>query len=177
MRWAMNGRDPGSDFHDVPRPVRALPPTGAYVLIILLKGRAKFKPGKLDETLLDEGIYAYVGSALAPALLPKRVARHVTKGKKLRWHIDYLLAIPEASVEAVVAVEARKRIECNIVSRLTQGGFKQAVAGFGSSDCSCPTHLLRSPLNDVEGSALLTHSLIESLGLAAKVAWIGSIGR
>lgn len=173
----MNGEDPGPDPHDVPRPVRALPPMGAYVLMILLKSRAKLKPGRLDEALLDEGIYAYVGSALAPASLPRRVARHITKEKKLKWHIDYLLTSPEASVEAVVAAEAHRRVECTIVSRLMRGGFKQAIAKFGSSDCSCPTHLLKSPLPNIEESVLLTRSLVEGLGLTAKVAWIGSAER
>lgn len=170
----MNGRDPGSDAHDVPRPSGALPSRGAYVLIISLKGQLKLRPGRLGESLLGNGVYAYVGSSLAPGSLPKRVARHVSKEKRLRWHIDYLLTTPEANVEAVVAAEANSRVECAIAQQLMRGGFRQAIAMFGSSDCSCPTHLLKSPLPDAKGSALLAASLIEALGLAAKVSWVGS---
>ncbi|MCX8205239.1 MAG: DUF123 domain-containing protein [Candidatus Nezhaarchaeota archaeon] len=132
----------------------------------------RLRPGRLGRTLLDEGVYAYVGSALSPGSLPKRVARHIVKEKKLRWHIDYLLTLPEANVEAVVAAEAIRRVECVIALLLMRSGFNQAIAKFGSSDCSCPSHLLKSPLLSVRGAAILVSSLIESLGLRPKVAWL-----
>ncbi|MDZ4245940.1 MAG: DUF123 domain-containing protein, partial [Dehalococcoidia bacterium] len=38
---------------------------------------------------LEQGFYAYVGSALSG--LDKRIGRHLKTRKKLFWHIDYLL--------------------------------------------------------------------------------------
>jgi Uri superfamily endonuclease len=158
----MSGGNPGSDPHDAPRPVGALPSMGVYALIITLFGRIELKGA------LSPGVYVYVGSALRQGLLPRRVARHLAVKKKLRWHIDYLLAHPEAQVNAVVAAEAHSRAECSLVASLQAEGFSPAARGFGSSDCRCPSHLLRSPEADALHAARRVAQSLSKLGLEAK---------
>jgi Uri superfamily endonuclease len=65
-----------------------------------------------------------------------RIARHFSKMKRLRWHIDYLLG-PHAKV---VGVELFDREEC-AVNQNIEGDL--LVPGFGSTDCKskCGSHL------------------------------------
>lgn len=88
----------------------------------------------------DAGMYVYVGSALSG--IEQRVGRHRSQSKRKKWHIDYLL--DKAEVISVISVPSdRKSIECAIADLLA--GCKDAtrpVHGFGSSDCSCPSHLI-----------------------------------
>jgi len=157
----MSGGNPGSDPHDAPRPVGALPSMGVYALIITLSGHVEVRGA------LSPGVYVYVGSALRRGLLPKRVARHLATEKRLRWHVDYLLARPEAQVSAVVAAEAHTRAECTLVASLLAEGFEPAARGFGSSDCRCPSHLLRSPDADALRAARHVAQCLSELSLEA----------
>jgi Uri superfamily endonuclease len=62
-------------------------------------------------------------------------------GKKLHWHIDYLLQ--RVQLIEVWSVASEERLECKwgeVASRLS--GAQVPVRGFGSSDCRCPTHLI-----------------------------------
>ena len=90
----------------------------------------------------EAGRYLYAGSAKKN--FNARIARHLSNRKKLRWHIDYLLVHPEATVEKVWCF-SEKITECDIVEALIESGCATApVSGFGSSDCrcGCPAHLL-----------------------------------
>lgn len=82
-----------------------------------------------------EGTYTYTGSAKRS--LASRIARHLGSDKKLHWHIDYLLARPEARVTRVKTFQA---CECEI-NQQTRG--RVIAPGFGSSDCRsrCGAHL------------------------------------
>lgn len=83
------------------------------------------------------GLYCYTGSALRN--FEARVRRHLSPEKKMRWHIDYLLAAPGVRVRDVrCSCEA----EC-LVNRRTAGDIP--VPGFGASDCraGCGSHLKR----------------------------------
>jgi len=58
------------------------------------------------------------------------------KEKRRFWHIDYLLADKNLSVEVVIAAETNKKMECNINSYMKRiKGSKIQVKGFGASDC------------------------------------------
>jgi Uri superfamily endonuclease len=96
--------------------------------------------GSLGSRRYHRGVYAYVGSALAG--VEQRVRRHKSQKKRLRWHIDYLLA--NADILATVAIPGdRKEVECGIVRALQRcEGASIPVPGFGSSDCGCDSHLL-----------------------------------
>jgi Uri superfamily endonuclease len=110
---------------------------GVYLLVINLKKNSKIKIGKLGKIAFPKGFYVYVGSALNN--LQARVARHLSSKKKLRWHIDYLLASPNAEVEMVITRQTEKRIECEVNEIIQK--FGKPVEKFGSSDCKCKSHL------------------------------------
>jgi len=110
---------------------------GVYLLVINLGKNSRIKVGKLGKITFNKGSYVYVGSALNS--LQARIARHLKSKKKLRWHIDYLLASPNAEIGMVITKQTEKRIECK-VNEIVQK-FGELVEGFGCSDCKCKSHL------------------------------------
>jgi len=113
---------------------------GVYILFLRILDDVKLRVGGLGEIELEKGLYAYVGSAQNN--LEKRLARHRSKAKRLRWHIDYLTASDKVIVESAYAYELPKEYECRMAELLARISQK-AVRGFGSSDCRCPGHLFR----------------------------------
>ena len=112
--------------------------SGAYVLIIRINDCHSVHAGALQPIPFKPGYYAYVGSALQN--LNRRIARHFTKEKRLRWHIDYLLATKHAKAVFAVFAPSPKRVECSISQRISKIGV--AVPKFGSTDCHlCTGHL------------------------------------
>jgi len=107
----------------------------SYQLAVTLSAPARIMIGRLGVFDFPAGHYIYTGSARRN--LEARIARHQRRHKRLRWHIDYLLAAPQA---AVTGVERFARTECEL-NRLTAG--KVLIAGFGASDCraGCGSHL------------------------------------
>lgn len=112
---------------------------GSYILLIRLSEAETISPGSLPEAHFPGGYYAYVGSALGG--LESRLNRHLRRDKKRHWHIDYLL--PKASVTDIIIGETADRVECAIARAL--GSQFDAIPGFGSSDCRCPSHLFFAP--------------------------------
>lgn len=120
------------------------PDRGAYCLLIHLEADREATIGRLGRFHFPRGYYFYVGSALRG--LAARIARHRRRVKRLRWHIDYLLALPAAKVCAAIPYPCADgtREECRINQALQQWpGMTIPVPGFGSSDCTrgCPAHL------------------------------------
>jgi Uri superfamily endonuclease len=113
---------------------------GIYCIIIDLPKAARIRVGSLGEFEFRRGIYVYVGSALSG--MESRVRRHRSISKKVRWHIDYLLA--EAEVRSVISIpSADKSVECAVAKSLLKcEDATVPVRGFGSSDCSCDSHLI-----------------------------------
>lgn len=97
--------------------------------------------GKLGVYEFPKAYYVYCGSAHGPGGIYSRVGRHLTDGKKLRWHVDYAMQYM-TPVEVWVSIQAEK-LECAWSNLLNTLGGEVLVAGFGSSDCSCPSHLLK----------------------------------
>ncbi len=113
---------------------------GTYVLLARVPKRQLVKVGSLGEIEFREGMYAYVGSAMNS--LEGRIGRHLKKkGKKMHWHIDYLLAGRGVSVGEVYFSEGAGKKECEIAQILGQVG--EPVPKFGCSDCKCRSHLFR----------------------------------
>jgi len=112
---------------------------GIYCLIIRVRTDITPVIGALGATRCAAGTYIYVGSAQNN--LEKRVARHLSHMKKLRWHIDYLLDHPETGIVKVFYKNAGADQECNTARMLSKAG--QPVKGFGVSDCGCFSHLIR----------------------------------
>ena len=130
--------------------ISELSTNGVYTLLLFLAKETTLNIGKLGKQRFPSGYYSYTGSALGKGAtnLKHRIARHLRKEKRMFWHIDYLLADKNVSVEAVIVVETDKKMECNLNSYLKKiKGAKVPVNGFGASDCKkkCGSHLLYFP--------------------------------
>ncbi len=106
-----------------------------YQLLIALQQPARIAIGKLGWFDFPAGQYVYTGSAKKN--IEARIARHLAKDKKLRWHIDYLL---NCSYASVIKVSRFVEAECQI-NQKTSG--QTLFAQFGASDChaGCISHL------------------------------------
>jgi Uri superfamily endonuclease len=96
--------------------------------------------GRLGTFDLEAGTYAYVGSAMNG--LEARTRRHLEGGRRKRWHIDYLMGL--AKDKEALLFPSPIDIECDLAGRLRSlPGTSEPLAGFGSSDCRCRSHLFR----------------------------------
>lgn len=106
-----------------------------YQLHFYLRSPVEVTVGKLGSFAFPSGEYVYTGSG--GRSVQARVARHFSKSKKLRWHIDYLISNPMVEI-----IESRlfAEMECS-VNKATEGVV--LVGGFGSTDCrnGCGSHL------------------------------------
>lgn len=120
---------------------------GSYVLLLELAKQATLKVGRFGPLDFTAGLYAYTGSARGPGGLAARLGRHLKVNKPSHWHIDYLrMVAPIVAVWAVWGPEADGLTECRLAARLIrQLPFQQPHPGFGSSDCTCLSHLLCWP--------------------------------
>ncbi|MFC2058647.1 DUF123 domain-containing protein [Chloroflexota bacterium] len=112
---------------------------GTYALILSLDAESTITIGKLGIFTFLPGYYLYTGSALGG--LAPRIRRHLEGNGKLHWHIDYLRqeAIP---VEVWYLISSEK-LECAWYKAAAgMPGARSPVAGFGSSDCCCRSHLV-----------------------------------
>ncbi len=110
---------------------------GIYALIIQVENTT-IRVGSLGMIHFD-GIYAYIGSALNS--LEYRIRRHLSKSKKIHWHIDSLTVSDKTSVKYVVYAKSySKHYECIISKNIADVSIGY-VRGFGSSDCKCLSHL------------------------------------
>ena len=129
--------------------------SGVYLFALELAQSRVIPIGALGGVRFEKGWYLYVGSALRG--LSARLARHerTDAGKVMKWHVDYLRA--HAKAVRSFPIPTRRDAECRLardVRRLSTG----MVPRFGSSDCSCPSHLFRlasDPLQDPRFVALL----------------------
>jgi Uri superfamily endonuclease len=112
---------------------------GVYVLVIQVDEDTGVNVGALGRLTFKKGLYAYVGSAQNN--LEQRVKRHLRKGKRKFWHVDYLLDNETTKVVEVLQQQADKAEECAIAGVIGERG--EPIDGFGSSDCSCKSHLFR----------------------------------
>jgi Uri superfamily endonuclease len=124
--------------------------SGIYTLMLFVSKEINLNIGKLGKRRFPKGYYAYTGSALGngASSLKHRIARHLRKKKRKFWHIDYLLANENVSVEAIIVAETNEKMECNTNQHLKNVmEAKVQVKGFGASDCrrNCGSHLLYFP--------------------------------
>jgi Uri superfamily endonuclease len=126
--------------------VDALLYPGCYSLIIDLKRKKTIRVGKLGQAIFPVGTYVYTGSAMKG--LGARLRRHCAKTKKIRWHIDYLLTLPEARIRQVILYSAAPGQECRQNKRIAaRPGATVILKNFGASDCKsgCVSHLFFLP--------------------------------
>lgn len=136
-------------------------PAGSYVLVLFVQSEAILEIGRLGTFVFPRGYYCYVGSARGPGGLLARLARHLRKRKRLRWHIDYLLE--RASIEEIWHAVSVERLECRWAQALLAlPSVESSVPGFGSSDCCCLTHLSLLP----PSSLCMLRQRLQALGAA-----------
>ena len=107
----------------------------SYQLFINVTKEINLKVGKLGKFRFPVGFYVYTGSAKKN--MDKRIKRHLSKKKNLRWHIDYLL---NNDAVHIIDTKKSKMTECSL-NQKTKGTI--IIDGFGSSDCNlcCKSHL------------------------------------
>jgi Uri superfamily endonuclease len=98
------------------RTIHALSLPGCYSLIFRLKRNETVRVGKLGQEVFPAGTYVYTGSAMNG--LGARLRRHCAKTKKIHWHIDYLLRLPEARVRQIILYPAAPGQECRQNKRI-----------------------------------------------------------
>jgi Uri superfamily endonuclease len=121
----------------------ALGHPGCYSLIIDLKRKKTIRVGKLGEAVFSAGTYVYTGSAMKG--LGARLRRHGARTKKIHWHIDHLLTLPDARVRQIILYPPASGQECRQNKRIAaRPGAAVILKKFGSSDCKsgCVSHLL-----------------------------------
>lgn len=128
---------------------------GSYILILHLPISQSLIIGKLGLIYFPSGYYLYVGSAANN--LQQRIVRHWRPRKKLFWHIDYLRA--QAQFYKAIPIRISASIECDLAQALQRIAAWE-VPNFGSSDCSCRSHLFgmdNDPLSKKEFISLLQY--------------------
>ena len=113
---------------------------GGYILVIDLAEPVAVTIGRGKPQALAPGRYLYCGSAKGPGGLRARVARHLRRGKPVRWHVDHLTE--RGAVIGAWVFPGRE--ECALAAKLSH--LPAPVPGFGSSDCRrCASHLFAWP--------------------------------
>lgn len=113
---------------------------GTYALLVSLDKAIDLQVGQLGRIRFDSLFYMYFGSAFGPGGLGARLKHHLEPVIRPHWHIDYLRRAGE--VQGIWYTRDPSRLECVWAKSAT--GLRDAtpIAGFGSSDCYCPSHLV-----------------------------------
>lgn len=131
---------------------------GTYVLFVTLDAGTEISPGALGLHFFDAGTYCYAGSAMGG--LDQRLSRHLSRTKKLRWHIDYLTSVC-GGCEAWESYPDPIP-ECTLARMAAECGGVPEMDGFGCSDCKCRTHLFRMDSRSI--GKLLSRANLERFG-------------
>ena len=99
----------------------------SYQIHFIIEKPVVLRIGKLGTFEFPAGRYVYTGSARKN--IEARISRHLSKKKRRRWHIDYLLVTPHARI---IKVKLFDRDEC-VVNQKTER--KILVPRFGATDC------------------------------------------
>jgi len=136
---------------------------GSYILILRLLEESSIEIGKLGKIRFRKGYYLYVGSARKN--LSSRIERHRRLRKRQFWHVDFLRAMAE--FHFAVPIRTQDLLECEI-ARAVKKIAEWEIPGFGSSDCSCSSHLygmVKDPLRSAELISLLQYFRMDRLKL------------
>ncbi|SHH28024.1 GIY-YIG nuclease family protein [Halobaculum gomorrense] len=120
---------------------------GTYTLVFAVPDAVTVEVGALGVHEFPAGAYAYTGSALGAGGF-SRIDRHrrVAAGEHdvRHWHVDYLGGHEAVSLSAVERLGDERDEECRLARAIGDAAADgDPVAGFGASDCGCPSHLAR----------------------------------
>ncbi len=107
---------------------------GTYVIVLKIDRDVNVSRPSFQE--LSKGLYAYVGSAMNS--LTARLRRHLSKNKKIHWHIDQLTEVGE--VILIVAFTGNRLEEK--LSHFLSDRF-EVIKNFGSSDLRTKGNLFK----------------------------------
>ncbi len=112
-----------------------------YVLVLLAKDLVHVVTARRAFTI-QRGVYLYVGSARGAGGAVARLARHVSRGKRVKWHIDHLTESPLVEVVGAYLVRSKREVDCeSSLAHLLASHFPY-LEGFGSTDKpQDPSHL------------------------------------
>lgn len=116
---------------------------GSYLLVLYLRRKTSIRVGRLGELNFPRGWYYYAGSAFGPGGLKARLSHHCKPLQRFHWHIDYLRAHAELRGLWFQTADNFEHRWSRALSQLPKAVVP--VAGFGSSDCRCPSHLIYFP--------------------------------
>lgn len=118
---------------------RISPAAGTYLLVLAAARRRCVRIGRLGTLALRPGYYVYAGSAFGPGGLAARLGRHLRPPARLHWHIDSLRRHTRPVEYWIAEGERREHQWAGLLRSLD--GASIPLAGFGASDCACPSHL------------------------------------
>jgi len=110
---------------------------GTYVLLLECLSDCEITVGSLGKIKFEKGYYTYIGSAMNG--LKSRIKRHLSKNKRIFWHIDYLTTSENFKIIKVFIKLSDKREESDI-AKILEEEFKY-IKSFGSSDSNDKSHL------------------------------------
>lgn len=130
-----------------------------YVLVLQKRTSSPVLLGK-ETVTMERGFYLYVGSA--KRAMRARLARHLTKQKRLFWHVDYVTSCPDVTVKAIFF---SSRGECATLKEVIALGIPFGRR-LGASDCTCPSHFIYIPGTRLKNvmSLLAQRGFIDSAG-------------
>lgn len=113
---------------------------GTYIAVLKSNKTRTLQIGKYGELAISKGYYVYIGSAFGPGGIKSRLNHHGKISSSPHWHIDYLRT--ETVFHKAYALYSYEHKECSWASTLAEDSNSvEPLKGFGSSDCSCRTHL------------------------------------
>ena len=142
---------------------------GTYILIMALGSDREIPVGALGPILFPAGTYCYVGSAMGG--LDQRVSRHLSRDKRVRWHIDRLTL----AADEVTAYESYPDFvpECILASMAEGCGMESLGLEAPSPDARAVATFLVAADRAV---AFLTAALRSCLGSLGCLGCLGCFG-
>ncbi|MFQ5702182.1 MAG: DUF123 domain-containing protein [Acidobacteriota bacterium] len=154
------------------------PEHGTYALILRAASRRRIRIGKLGTLAVRPGSYVYVGSAYGPGGLRGRLRHHMRPAARPHWHIDYLRRCTRLDgVWLALDAPSREHAWAGVFERFPERMIP--LLGFGSSGCSCRTHLFffRMPpdlkrFRRCVRARVPGHARVEGIPIAAEAGWV-----
>ncbi len=119
---------------------------GNYLILMEIPEQFETDVGALGSILFHPGWYVYAGSARKN--LSQRINRHLRKIRKQKhWHMDYITGF--AKMIKGFPIFSYHNLECGLAGELKHISSGM-IPGFGSSDCTCESHLAYFKTNPMQ---------------------------